>query len=67
VLKVVAHRTVALTGREAESRFGLVKSGSTQVAVDRLVADGHLVADGSTRTGWRVVDPFLGAWLRDQA
>jgi len=64
VLKVVASRTVALTGREAAERFGLAKSGSTQAAVTRLVGDGHLVADGATRTGWRVIDPFLGAWLR---
>jgi hypothetical protein len=65
VLKAIAHRTVALGGREAEIRFGLRKSGSTAVAVERLVADGHLVADLSTRTGYRVVDPFLAAWLRE--
>lgn len=64
VLKVVAFRSVPLTGGEASRRFGLAKSGSTQVAVDRLVGDGHLLADSSTRTGWRVVDPFLAAWLR---
>jgi hypothetical protein len=64
VLKAIAHRTVALTGREAETRFGLAKSGSTQTAVERLHRDGHLVEDDSTRTGWRVVDPFLAAWLR---
>lgn len=64
-LKVIAHRTVALTGREAERRFGLAKSGSTQPAVQRLVGDGHLVADDATRSGLRVVDPFLAAWLRD--
>jgi hypothetical protein len=64
VLKVVAFRTVALTGREARERFGLAKSGSTQAAVERLEEVGHLVADPSTRTGWRVVDPFLAAWLR---
>jgi uncharacterized protein len=64
-LKVVAARTVPLTGREAAERFGLPKSGSTRVAVDRLVRDGHLVADAEMRTGWRVVDPFLAAWLRD--
>jgi hypothetical protein len=67
VLKVIAHRTVPLTGREAEVRFGLAKSGSTQVAVGRLHGDGHLVADASTRTGWRIVDPFLAAWLREDA
>jgi len=65
-LKAIAHRTVPLTGREAEQRFGLAKSGSTQLAVQRLVGDGHLVADDSTRSGLRIVDPFLGAWLRDE-
>jgi hypothetical protein len=66
-LKAVAHRTVPLTGREAEQRFGLAKSGSTQLAVQRLASDGHLVADATTRSGWRIVDPFLGVWLRADA
>ena len=65
VLKVVAQRTVALHGRAAEVRFGLAKSGSTRVALDRLLADGHVVVDPATRTGWRIVDPFLSAWLRE--
>jgi hypothetical protein len=67
VLKAVAHRTVSLTSKEAAARFGLGKSGSIQVAVERLVGEGHLVADDSMRTGWRVVDPFLAAWLREEA
>jgi hypothetical protein len=66
VLKALAHRTVALTSREAADRFGLAKSGSTSVAVERLVAEGHLVADGGTRSGWRILDPFLAAWLREE-
>jgi hypothetical protein len=65
VLKVVAQRTVALGSKEADARFGLAKGGSAKGAVDRLFADGHLVEDGSTRTGWRIVDPFLSAWLRE--
>jgi hypothetical protein len=65
-LKLVAHRTVSLSGREAEDRFDLRKGGSVQAAVDRLVAEGHLVRDASTRTGWRIVDPFFEAWLRDE-
>jgi hypothetical protein len=65
-LKVIAQRTVALNGREAEQRFGLAKGGSTRVAVDRLVAEGHLVGDPAARTGWRIVDSFLGAWLRER-
>ena len=66
VLKVIAHRSVSLTGRDAESRFGLGKSGSTHAAVDRLFAEGHLMEDASTRTGWRIVDPFLAAWLTSE-
>jgi hypothetical protein len=65
VLKAIAHRTVPLTGKEAVQRFGLAKSGSTQVAVDRLFAEGHLARDDSTRSGGRVLDPFLSAWLRE--
>ena len=64
VLKTIAHRTVPLAGREAAVRFGLSKSGSTQVAIERLVSEGHLVADDRTRSGWRIVDPFAAAWLR---
>jgi hypothetical protein len=67
VLKTVAHRGVPLTGKEAAQRFGLAKSGSTQVAVARLVAEGHLIRDESTRSRWRVLDPFLSSWLRDGA
>jgi hypothetical protein len=65
-LKAIAHRTVALTSREAAERFGLAKSGSTQLAVQRLVAEGQLVVDETTRSGWRIVDPFLAAWLREE-
>jgi hypothetical protein len=65
VLKVIAQRTVALGSRDADNRFGLARGGSTNVAVARLFADGHLMADPSTRTGWRIVDPFVAAWLRD--
>jgi hypothetical protein len=66
-LKVIAHPQVALSGREAEERFGLAKGSSTRAAVGRLTGDGHLIADERTRSGWRVVDPFLGAWLRGES
>ena len=65
VLKAIAHRDVPLAGKEAARRFGLAKSGSTQVAVDRLFRDGVLVRDDATRSRWRILDPFLSAWLRD--
>ena len=66
VLKVIAHRTVPLGGREAAERFGLPRGGSNNLAVDRLSRTGHVMRDETTRTGWRVVDPFLAAWLRDE-
>ena len=66
VLKVIAHRRLPLSGREAVERFGLPRGGSTAVAVERLSREGHLVEDETTRTGWRAVDPFLAAWLRDE-
>jgi hypothetical protein len=62
---VIAHRTYPLAGRQAAERFALPRGGSTSVAVERLARTGHLVGDETTRTGWRVVDPFLAAWLRD--
>jgi hypothetical protein len=65
VLKVVAYRAVPLSGRDAQLRFGLVKGRSTAAAARRLAGDGHLVEDRGTRSGWRIVDPFLGAWLRE--
>lgn len=64
-LKVIAQRIIPLGGREADVRYGLIKGGSAQAAVERLFADGHLVSDEATRTGWRIVDPFLAAWLRE--
>jgi hypothetical protein len=65
VLKVIAERSVALASREADRRYGLAKGRSAQAAAGRLLANGHLVPDDSTRTGRRVVDPFFAAWLRE--
>jgi hypothetical protein len=65
VLKVIAQRNVALGSRDADLRYGLQKGGSARAAAERLFADGHFVPDDSTRTGWKVVDPFLAAWLRE--
>ena len=64
-LKVIAHRTVALGSRDADMRFGLTKGGSAQAAVERLYGSGQLVQDETTRSGWRLVDPFLASWLRE--
>jgi hypothetical protein len=58
-LKAIARRTVALAGRDAATRFGLPKSGSTQVAVERLFRDGtcsptapRAAAGGSLTPSW---------------
>jgi hypothetical protein len=64
-LKVIAQRNLALGSRDADLRYGLAKGGSAQAAVERLVADGHLIEDEHGRTGWRIVDPFLASWLRE--
>jgi hypothetical protein len=65
-LKVIAARSVGLSSRDAEVRFGLIKGSSAAAAVRRLAGDGHLIEDHDTRSGWRVVDPLLGAWLREE-
>lgn len=64
-LKVIAQRTVALGGQDAKARYGLSKGGSAQATVTRLVSEGHLVQDSLTRTGWRIMDPFLASWLHE--
>jgi hypothetical protein len=66
VLKMIAHRTIPLASREAQVRFDLPKTGSAKQAVERLARDGHIIEDPTSRTGWKITDPFLAAWLRDQ-
>jgi uncharacterized protein len=64
VLAVIADGTVALNGRDARARYGLPKTGSNQHAVKHLEDEAHIVR-AETRTGWAVVDPLLGLWLRN--
>ncbi len=63
LMAVVADRSTPLQGHVAQERFGVVKSGSNQGRLERLERDGHLVADSTTATGWRIVDPLLELWL----
>lgn len=63
LLAVVADGGITLNGREARERYGLLKTGSNRRALQQL-ADEALVAQASTRSGWRIVDPLLGLWLR---
>jgi uncharacterized protein len=64
VLAIIAEGTVELNGRVARERYGLPKTGSNRQAVEHLADEGH-VTQADTRTGWAVVDPLLGLWLRN--
>jgi hypothetical protein len=63
ITSVIAQRSTPLQGRVAQQEFGVSKTGSNQDTISGLERDGHVVADESTRTGWRVVDPLLEQWL----
>ncbi len=63
LMAVISERTTPLQGRLAHERYGVSKTGSNQGRVERLERDGHVVADKTTRTNWRVVDPLLELWL----
>lgn len=63
LMAVVADRSTPLQGRVARERFGVSKTGSNQVTLERLARDGQVVADATTATGWRIVDPMLELWL----
>jgi uncharacterized protein len=63
VLAVIADGTIGLGSRAARERYGLAKTGSNQHAVKQLADEAHIV-QADTRTGWTVVDPLLGLWLR---
>jgi hypothetical protein len=63
LMAVIARRTVVLQGRVAQVQFGVSKTGGNQQTIAGLEREGHLVADETTRTGWRVVDPLLEQWL----
>jgi uncharacterized protein len=63
LMTVIAERTTPLQGRVARERTGVSKSGSNEHTVERLAREGHILADRTTATGWRVVDPLLELWL----
>lgn len=63
LMAAIATRTLPLQGRVARDEFGISKTGSNQATVAGLERAGHVVADRTTRSGWRVVDPLLEQWL----
>ena len=68
-LQVVVRACVDLFG--VDGAFGLYaagtrgRGGSIGTALTALLDRGEVVADASTRTGHRVVDPLLALWLRE--
>ncbi len=62
-MAVISQRTMPLQGQAARERYGISKTGGNRSTIDRLQGDGHIVADETTATGWRVVDPLLALWL----
>jgi hypothetical protein len=63
LIAVIARRTIPLQGRVAQEELGVRKTGGNQQTIAGLEREGHLVADETTSTGWRVVDPLLEQWL----
>jgi uncharacterized protein len=63
LMAVISERITPLQGRVARERYGVRKTGSNQDTIEHLQQDGHVVADATTTTGWRVVDPLLELWL----
>ncbi len=63
LMAVIAQRSMPLQGRAARERYGISKTGGNQNTLNRLQRDGHIVADETAATGWRVVDPLLERWL----
>ena len=60
---MIARRAIPLQGRVAQEEFGVSKTGGNQHTITGLEREGYLVADETTSTGWRVVDPLLEQWL----
>lgn len=63
LMAVISERTTPLQGRVARERYGVSKTGGNQITIERLERTGEVVADETTATGWRVVDPLLEMWL----
>jgi hypothetical protein len=63
LMAVISERATPLQGRVARERYGVRKTGGNQTTIERLERTGEVVADDTTATGLRVVDPLLELWL----
>ena len=61
VLATVAANTSSLYATNRE--FGGSRGGTVANAVSALLDKGEIVDDGTTPTGYRVVDPMLADWV----
>jgi uncharacterized protein len=62
-LTAIAENSAALysSGR----RYGGSRGGALRAAVQALLDRGEIVDDRTARTGYRLTDPFLAAWIAD--
>jgi hypothetical protein len=63
LLAAVADNSGSLLSAQSRARTGLPKTGSHQKALDRLAGEGD-IETAETPTGYRVVDPLFGLWVR---
>jgi hypothetical protein len=61
---VVAAGGVRLGSADAQSRFGLSRSGKHADTLRAMGDDAILVEETSAATGWRITDPLFSLWLR---
>jgi len=66
VLAAVADNAAGLYSAATRERFGGGRGGYIKQAVKALVDAGELVADETSPTRYRLVDPLLALWIRDR-
>jgi hypothetical protein len=64
IAALVADGHIQLGSKEAEFRFGVVHSGTNRQTAERMADEAVIVPDQGTASGWKVVDPLFGLWLR---
>ncbi|MGH2834765.1 MAG: hypothetical protein ACRDKD_01045 [Solirubrobacteraceae bacterium] len=63
-LTAIAEDSGRLYGAAVQASVGGTRGGSVTTAVRGLLDAGEVVEDATRKTGYRVVDPLLGHWVR---
>ena len=63
LVAVIADGSIGFATRAANERYGLSRSGGHRAALESLAGDGQ-IARADTPSGWKLVDPLFGLWLR---